>query len=109
MREVNERDIVLGNLTRAVKMLERSIPFVQLIPEVRTNLIYALPEAKLKEEVAGIEGRITVANEMPKASGFPCFGASSHMARFIIEMRILDQDPFWPVFFSGLKRNGGKR
>jgi len=82
---MNERDLVLGNMLQAVRMLEGSRSFALLIPEVRTNLIYALPDAKSKEDVAGIDGRITVVNGFPKASGFPQFGASSHMARFILE------------------------
>ncbi len=83
---MNEKDLVLGNVLQAVMMLEKSHSFAYLIPEVRTNLVYALPNAKSKEDVAGIEGRITVVNGYPKASGFPKFGASSHMARFIIEI-----------------------
>lgn len=83
---MNEKDLVLGNMLRAVRMLEKSYSFALLIPEVRTNLVYALPDAKSKEDIAGIEGRITVVTGFPKASGFPQFGASSHMARFILEI-----------------------
>jgi len=72
-------------------LLEKSRSFAFLIPEVRTNLVYALPRAKSKQEVAGIDGRITSVNGFPKASGFPKFGASSHMARFILE--IMKADP----------------
>jgi len=80
------RDLVLGNMLQAVRMLKESRSFALLIPEVRTNLVYALPDAKSKEDVAGIDGRITVVNGFPKASGFPQFGASSHMARLILEI-----------------------
>jgi len=86
MRKDKEKEVILGNLVIALKMLEKSSSFVQIIPEVRTNLVYALPEAKSEEDVAGIEGRITVVDGMPKACGLPQFGASSHMARFIIEI-----------------------
>lgn len=88
---MNERDLVLGNVLQAVTMLEKSHSFAYLIPEVRTNLVYALPDARSREDVAGIEGRITVVSGFPKTSGFPKFGASSHMARFIIE--IMKTDP----------------
>lgn len=83
---MNEKDGVLGNMLRAITLLESSGSFAHLIPEVRTNMVYALPYAKSREDVAGIEGRITVVNGFPRASGFPKFGASSHMARFIIEI-----------------------
>ncbi|HEC88172.1 MAG TPA: hypothetical protein ENI52_02525 [Thermoplasmata archaeon] len=86
MKRSNEKDLVLGNIVRAIRMLEKSHSFAYLIPEVRTNLVYALLNAKSKEDVAGIDGRITVVNGFPKASGFLKFGTSSHMARFIIEI-----------------------
>jgi len=89
---MNERDLVLGNVLQAVSMLERSRSFALLIPEVRTNLVHALLDAKSKEDVAGIDGRITVVNGFPRASGFPQFGASSHMARFILEIMKINQE-----------------
>jgi len=45
---MNEKDLVLGNVLRAVRMLGKSHSFALLIPEVRTNLVYALPDAKSK-------------------------------------------------------------
>lgn len=83
---MNEKDGILGNMLRAITLLESFRPFASLIPEVRTNMVYALPYAKSREDVAGIEGRITVVNGFPRASGFPKFGVSSHMARFILEI-----------------------
>jgi hydroxymethylpyrimidine/phosphomethylpyrimidine kinase len=84
--KMDERDLVLGNMLRAVRLIEDSHSFAFLIPEVRTNLVYALKDAKSIEDVVGIEGRITVVNGFPYASGFPKFGGSSHMARFVIEI-----------------------
>jgi hydroxymethylpyrimidine/phosphomethylpyrimidine kinase len=65
-----------------------------LVPEIRTNVVYALPSASSTNEVAGVKGRITVVDGKPKASGFPAFGASSHMAR---------------VMLSFLKKDGSKK
>ena len=79
-------DEILGNLVRAVELIESSKLFAKYIPEVRTNIAYALPNATSLQEVAAIEGRITVVNNKPKACGYPKFGASSHLARAIIEM-----------------------
>lgn len=84
--------MVLGNMLNAIMLLEKSRSFAFLIPEVRTNLVYALSHAKSKREVAGIDGRVTVVNGFPKASGFPRFGASSHMARFILEIMKVDPE-----------------
>jgi len=43
------------------------------------------------EDVAGIPGRITVLNGLPKASAEPDYGASSHMARMVLD--IMKYDP----------------
>ena len=81
---------VLGNLVSAVEMLQGCPEFSYLIPEVRVNLVYALPEAKTPEEVAAIDGRITVVRGLPHAAGMPRWGASDHMARLLIEVRKYD-------------------
>lgn len=78
---------VLGRLLQALHKLERSSSFAKLVPEVRVNLVYALPNAETPKDVAGIEGRITVVNDQPKASGSPQFGASDHMARAILQIQ----------------------
>lgn len=89
--DYNERDLILGNLVRAVKILEDCSEFADLIPEVRTNIVYALPNAKSVTEVAGIEGRITRIGSRVKACGYPAFGASSHMARIVLEVMKIDR------------------
>lgn len=83
-------EIVLGNLAIAVNLLEQSPEFASLIPEVRVNLVYALPQAQTPQDVAAIEGRITRVRGLPFASGKPSFGASDHMARLILEVRKFD-------------------
>lgn len=78
--------MVLGNLVRAVHILENSRNFALLIPEVRVNIVYALENASSIEDVAAIDGRITLVNNQVKAVGYPRFGASSHMARLVIHV-----------------------
>jgi thiamine-phosphate diphosphorylase len=75
-----------GRMAIAVDLIERCEEFAFLIPEVRTNLVYAQPNAQAKDDVLGIDGRITVVNGRPHAAGKPKFGASSHMARLIVEI-----------------------
>jgi len=77
-------------MVRAVDILEKCPEFASLVPEVRINLVYALPGAKTRKDVAAVEGRITVVRGFPHASGLPAFGASDHMARLIIETRKYD-------------------
>lgn len=82
--------MILGNLARATAMLQESAEFALLMPEVRVNLVYALPDARTGKDVAAIDGRITVVRGFPYASGLPTWGGSDHMARLIIEARKYD-------------------
>lgn len=87
MRVTPQIELVLGNLAHAAAMLEECPEFASLIPEVRVNLVYALPGAKTPKEVAAVDGRITTARGLPRACGMPTLGASDHMARLILEVR----------------------
>ncbi len=75
MNRNEEIEIVLGNLVSAIDMLQGCSEFTSLIPEVRVNLVYALPEAKTPQEVAAVEGRITAVRGLPHAPGMPAWGA----------------------------------
>lgn len=88
---MNEREVVLKKVKEAVKLLEKCKEFSSLMPEVRVNIVYALPDAKTRMDVAAIDGRITVVKGYPKACGDVIFGASDHMARLIIEVRKCDK------------------
>ena len=87
MKKKDTAERILGNLTQAVNSLQACREFSLLMPEVRVNVVYALPGAKSGREVAAIDGRITVVRGYPCASGSPAWGASDHMARLIIEAR----------------------
>ena len=80
----------MGDLVHAVGMLHDCPEFSSLMPEVRVNMVYALPGARTPDEVAAIDGRITVVRGLPHASGMPRWGVSDHMARLIIEVRKYD-------------------
>ena len=71
-------------------MLEACPEFARLVPEVRTNIAFALPDAAGPEDVAAVDGRITVVAGMPKAAGPIEFGSSDHLARRVIELRKYD-------------------
>jgi len=90
MNKSEEIEIVLGNMVIAVNMLQSCPEFTSLIPEVRVNLVYALPQAKTPQDVAAITGRITAVSGLPRASGMPALGASDHLARRILEIRKYD-------------------
>jgi thiamine-phosphate diphosphorylase len=90
MDGAEQRDLVLGNVTRALGMLEDSPDFVRLMPEVRVNIVYALLGAKSPQDVVAVDGRITAAGGVIRAAGLPRFGASDHMARLLVEVRKYD-------------------
>ena len=81
---------LFGKMILAIEKLENCREFSRLIPEVRSNLVYSKPNPKGPEDVLGVEGRITVVNGKPYAVGRPKFGASSHMARLIVELNKID-------------------
>ena len=55
-----------------------------IIPEVQSNLGYALPYACKAEDIAAIPGRIIKIGEETRTFGDPAFGASSHIADIIL-------------------------
>lgn len=86
----NELISLRGSFELALDRIENCRAFASLIPEVRSNLVYAKEHAISRADVLAVEGRITVIGGMPRAAGKPRFGASSHMARLIIEVRKTD-------------------
>jgi len=85
-----EAALLYGKISEAIEYIENCKEFISILPEVRTNLVYASSNAKTPDDVVGIDGRITVLNHMPYAVGKPRFGASSHMARLILELMKVD-------------------
>lgn len=79
-----------GRMMIALEILESCPEFSWLIPEVRSNMVYARPDAETPADVMAIDGRITFVGGRPHAAGRPAFGASSHMARFLLELRRTD-------------------
>lgn len=75
---------VLKQLKEAAVYFVNYVHAADLIPEIRTNIVYALPEAKSVDEVAGIPGRVTKAFGRAFYCMDPAFGASDHMARLIL-------------------------
>ena len=80
-----------------VNMTERALerltaePLGALVPEVRSNLGYALPGAMTYEEIAAVPGRISQIGDKLIAYRCPSFGASRHIARVI--MAAMAHDP----------------
>lgn len=85
-----ERDFlrwqVVEKLKGAYRKLKGEKRVASLIPEVGSNLVFALPGARNPEEVAGVEGRIVRFRDGIRKVGGIAFGASRHMARVVLEV-----------------------
>lgn len=82
---IPSRSEVLERLNLALSELLQDDKFLQLIPEIRSNIAYALPEPKDFSDVAAVPGRITVV----KGKAFalpPEFGVSKHIAKILLEL-----------------------
>jgi hydroxymethylpyrimidine/phosphomethylpyrimidine kinase len=57
---------------------------------VRTNIAVSLPNATKLDEIAGVDGRITIVGGMPKCAGPIMFGATNHTGRLILTAKQFD-------------------
>ena len=86
----DEAFAMMGMMHCALEMLEDCPEFARIIPEVRSNLVYCRRSPTTPQDVLAIDGRITSVDHMPRGAGRPRFGASSHMARLLIELHRVD-------------------
>jgi len=78
-----DRARVIACMDQAVTLLAgRMDP--RLIPEVGMNIVYALPDARSRDDVAGVLGRIVRLGDRVHPVGEIAFGASDHVARIVI-------------------------
>ena len=85
-----EKVDIINQIKEIYNYISNNRTFSKLIPEVRMNISGSLPNATSKEQIAGIEGRITIVGGYPKASGEIKFGVSDHTARLILEAKKFD-------------------
>jgi len=76
---------VLEDLKAALEKLQKN-KIGNLIPEVHSNLGYALPFAEKFEDVAAFPGRITKLNNSIATFSGPEFGSSRHIASIILTL-----------------------
>jgi len=88
----SERQATIESIVEGVRMLESSPTFASLIPEVQTDIVMAMPVPYCRGigDIAGIPGRIIRIEGRARASSFPMFGASSHMARVVLKVMEYD-------------------
>jgi predicted fused transcriptional regulator/phosphomethylpyrimidine kinase/predicted transcriptional regulator len=81
---VGERIAVLEDIKKAVSLIEDCEEFMKIMPEVRVNIVMAIPNAKTVSEVAGIPGRIIEVRRRARAFMEPEFGSSFHLAKVLL-------------------------
>ena len=86
-----ERYRVIQELKRAIEML-REEKIGHLIPEVSSNLGYALPQAERMEDVAAFSGRIVRFKDSVTTSSDPEYGVSQHVANIIFTVMKFDSE-----------------
>ncbi len=90
LREM-ERYRVIQELKRAIDVLKEE-KMGYLIPEVSSNLGYALPSAEGIEDVAAFPGRIIRYKDSMVTLSDPEFGASQHIANIILTVMKFDPE-----------------
>lgn len=81
---------VLKLVEEARTILESSPYVAVLAPEVGINVAMALPYAEYEKDVAAIPGRLRRVFDRVESSSSPDFGASSHLARYLLEITKYD-------------------
>ncbi|MDH5811029.1 MAG: thiamine-phosphate synthase family protein [Candidatus Methanomethylicaceae archaeon] len=75
---------ILSELRLAVDTLESCQDFTLLLPEVFSNIVMALKEAKTISDVAGVPGRIVRFRGKAKSLMDPEFGVSGHLGKVLL-------------------------
>ena len=86
----SEEDEIISHIKNIIQFISFK-KFSRLIPEVRMNIAGALHNAINREDVAGVDGRITIVNGLPKPAGDIKFGASEHTARLVLTAKEYDK------------------
>lgn len=85
--ELRARQQTLASLRRGLRMLETTSGFANLIPNVGSNLVAALPDASVVADVAGVPGRIFDIKGQTTIPADPEFGVSEHVATVLLAAR----------------------
>jgi len=90
--ELRVRERVRGTLRKGLRILENTSGVAGLIPNVGSNLVACLPDARSIEDVAGVPGRIFDVKGRATVPGEPEFGVSEHVATVLLAARENDSD-----------------
>jgi hydroxymethylpyrimidine/phosphomethylpyrimidine kinase len=80
---------VARNVRLAARQLEQMLTD-EWLPEVGTNIVYALPNASVADDVAGLTGRIHRVCKHARVTGHVNYGASTYLARVVLAAMTFD-------------------
>lgn len=86
-----ERARVVDRLGEAVTLLAERMD-ARLIPEAGMQIVYALPDARSGDDVAGVAGRIVRLGDKVHPVGQIVFGAGEDVARFVLTAMRFDPE-----------------
>jgi len=92
IRNEADRHRVIESLKKATSYFQQNEKAHLVIPQVGTNIAYALENASSIEEVAGKEGRMIKAGYRVGGMGAVKFGGSKHVASVILA--VMERDPW---------------
>ena len=84
---LSQRASVISDILEGLRIIEASETFVNIVPQVRANIVTCNETAESIKDVAGVPGRITVIDGRAKALVSPQFGASSHTSELLLEAK----------------------
>ena len=70
-------------LQKFIHRIRQNPDFSELICKVRSNISIGIANLKSSADIAAIDGRITIVNNVPVAAGMIKFGACNHTARLL--------------------------
>jgi predicted fused transcriptional regulator/phosphomethylpyrimidine kinase/predicted transcriptional regulator len=85
--DLRSAEQVRASVRRGLRIVENTSGFAGLIPNVGSNLVECLPEARGIDDVAGVPGRIFDVKGRATIPGEPEFGVSEHVATVLLAVR----------------------
>lgn len=84
---LRRREHVRSSVRRALRRLEEEPLFVQVLPQVGSNVVEILADGDAIRDVAGVPGRIIDVEGRVEIPGDPRFGVSGHLAGILLAAR----------------------
>ena len=85
--QIRTTEQVRSSVRRGLRTLTSTGGFARLIPNVGSNLVECLPDAKTVDDIAGVPGRIFDIKGRATVPSDPEFGVSEHAASVLLAVR----------------------